>query len=493
MSTQAQLGDWWEDVTSAALVGVARRSVPAPPEWLVDENTQQAAELRLLDSVAVGASLRRAGALVEPPDPAPAAAHDDRLRLAPARARQLLDLLLTQSPVGADRTTSALTRWLDEAARQGVRVHHATLLPLLTRATMVPQLREHTVPVLDERGGWLAAANPAWDWALAAAAPVSATASADPMAWAQLPTVQRAVQLRALRTDDPAGARALLDSTWGSDPAAARATLLATFEVGLSLDDEAVLERALDDRAAGVREAAYGLLDALPGAARAQRMGARLKALLTTSGLVRTKVHLELPTDPDAMAVRDGLVRAPRGRSERGFWLHRITAGAPFDAWTSTTGLEPDGIVAQLDDADALAGLRGAAIARNDVTWARALLDREWDVRLARRLPADELIGRMLDRIRHVKKGTELLLVLQLAPGPWSEDVSTQVVKQIGRVDLPAYTIGEIADVLADRLHPSTAPAVERLGTTKDDRPTGPFHQLAHYLRLIPTITESFT
>lgn len=487
-----RLDRWWADLTAAALVGTARRPVPAPPDWPLEARPDASPEVALLDAAAVGSALRRAGAVPLPAeaDERTLPAAPDVLTPPPARARQLLDLLLTQPPVGARLAPRAIEAWLREAARRGVRVHHASLVPLLEVATRTRELREAVLPVLDSRGAWLAAANPAWHWAGARSMPGGHPV--DRGRWAHLPTDRRAVQVRVLRATDPGDARTLVESTWRSDPAAARADLLGALEVGLSLADEPLLERALDDRSPGVREVAFGLLDGLPGSARALRMGALLAPLLSTTGLLRRRVHVELPSAPSQSAVRDGLGAVPPGRSQRGFWLQRLAAGAPFETWTRATGLDPRVVVAGLEDADALAGLRAAAVARHDATWARALLDRGWDPGLVRFLPPEEVTARVLTRVAVVTTAPDLLSAIRLAPAPWSDHVSTTVVARLAAVPRVPHQLPDLVAVLADRLHPSAAPAVARLAAG-DDRPEAPLLQLAQHLTFVPTLAEAFS
>jgi hypothetical protein len=417
----------------------------------------------------------------------PEPAGDDRLRLAPARARQLLDLLLSQPPVGARLAPAAIEVWLREATRAEVRVHHGALVRLLSFATANRELRAAVSPVLDSRGTWLARQNPDWSWAIEDAA----VTIADDEEWRTQRTEQRAIALRALRAADPAHARSLLESTWGADGAAARAELLRALGVGLSADDEPFLERALDDRAAGVREVAYLLLDRLPSSARAERLGRLLEPLISVSGLVRKKVQVELPETADAQAARDGLVKAAKGASRRGFWLQRLAAGAPFETWTRATGLDPATIVTTLDDEDALRGLRAAATGRADATWCRALLERGWDPLLARCLPPEQVGALVVARLRDVKNLAELTVLLRSAPGRFSAEASATVVTRLGKLERPRHQLAELVEVLAGRLHPSVAAQVQRLAAAEDGTVT-PLQQLSQYLALVPTLTEAF-
>ncbi len=493
-----ELDRWWEELSAAALVGTARRPVPPPPVWPPASRPDASPEVALLDAAAVGSALRRAGAVPRLPATGPSTAGQepgpadpDDLPSPPARARQLLDLLLTQPPVGARLAPRAIEAWLREAARHGVRVHHGTLVPLLELATRSRELRGAVLPVLDRRGAWLAAANPAWRWAGARASSVGD--AVDRSAWAHLSTDRRAVQVRVLRATDPAGARTLVESTWGTDPGSARADLLTALEVGLSLADESLLERALDDRSTGVREVAYRLLDGLPDSGRAARLGAVLAPLLSTSGPLRRKVHVELPSAPGPAAVRDGLGAAPPGRSTRGRWMQRLAAGAPFHTWTRATGLDARVVVGTLEDEDALAGLRAAAVARRDATWARALLDRGWDPGLVRCLPPEEVMARVLARVASVTTAPDLLSTLRLAPRPWPEQMSATVVARLATVPRAPHQLPDLVAVLADGLHPSAGPAVARLAASGDGRPEDQLAQLAQYLSFVPTLAEAFS
>jgi hypothetical protein len=263
--------------------------------------------------------------------------------------------------------------------------------------------------------------------------------------------------------------------------------------VGLSLDDEPLLERALDDRSAGVRRAACRLLDGLPGSARAARMGGLLAPLLSTTGVLHRQVHVELPVTPTAVGVRDGLGSAPPGRSERALWLQRIAAGAPFETWTLVTGLDPSAVAATLEEDSALAGLRAAAVARRDATWARALLDRGWDPGLVRCLPVEEVMDRVLGRVRSVTTAPELVSALRLAPSPWSRELSAAAVDQLAAVPRAPHQLAELVGLLADGLHAGMAPAVARLAATGSGGPDDAIVQLARYLSFVPTLPEAFS
>lgn len=492
----AAVADWWRQLSAAALVGTARRPAPDLPQIGVVARPEARADRLALDAAALGGVLRRAGhgpaSGVSVPEPSPA----DVREVAPARAVQLLELLLSQPPGGAEHADRLLAHWLRACDTAGCRIPHR-LLPAVLERGAADDLRARVAPVLDRRGRWLAAQNPAWSWAAdastGAAGDDEGTAGPtriDPDDWARLPTAARLDALAELRLADPAGARALLLTTWASDAAKDRRQHLAALRPGLGPDDEDILESALDDRAAAVREVAADLLDGLPGSRRAQRMAARLRPLVKESGLLRKTIELELPDEPDAAGIRDGLGKAPPGRSQRGWWLERIAAGAPYDAW----GHGADHVVPRLADQDALAGLRRATVLRRTPEWAHALLDRAFDVQLLVALPLADRTAWVLSRLPHTKALVEVANMLATVPPPWTPQLSAAVVSRLRDDKAAPLWLGQLMPSLVDGLHPDAVAALQSWRQRAQleagfDRALGRLVQSHSFRR---TITEAF-
>ena len=481
---------WWREVQAAALVGTARRSVPALGG--LGLRTPERSDEALLAAAALGGTAVLAGRHAEPYAARPAAADDGRAE-APRRAVQLLELVLTQPPAGAEQRDALLLHWLHACDRAGCRVPHALLPNLLDLATTSRRLRAATAAVLAQRGEWLAAQRQQWGWAGEARAAGRAEEAADPQAWALLPSAERPAVVARLRGADPAAGRALVESTWDRDSAGARRAHLEALRVALGPDDEELLERALDDRAASVREVASALLDALPESARAARMADRLRPLLHQTGVLKRGLEVTLPDEPDPSGRRDGLTAPPRGRSARGWWLERIAAGAPLTVWTTATGADPATTLSRLSEPDALSGIRTAARERRDREWAAALLGRTWDPALLPALTPAERETALLSRLAAGELGSAVAALGALS-APWSARFSLHVLAALGAAKAPAIHVAQAMPHLLAGLHPDALGPLESwLARLRDDR------QLATQLRNLlqfhsvkRSITEAF-
>src|SRR5512139_368419 len=311
----------WAGLVTAALLGTQRRPLPGddPAGALLDRAALLTVRRR---------AGRRPGAAV-PIAPAP----DEQTPVVRPRAAARLARMM------AGEQVRALPEWLETAARRGYRVPPRLLPELLEKGRADRSLRPYIARVAGRRGMWLALQNPDWaylvnepaaggavcdaargaggggggdagggaggdagggaggdasgdaggdgrtDVAAAAAAGVAADADGagglpDPAVWETGTRGGRVAYLVRLRRADPAAARFALRQTWAKEPAPERTAFLATFEQGLSLEDEPFLESALDDRAKDVRALAADLLARLPGSAYARRMAERARACL---------------------------------------------------------------------------------------------------------------------------------------------------------------------------------------------------------------------
>lgn len=240
--------------------------------------------------------------------------------------------------------------------------------------------RTAALPVLGERGRWLSQFKTDWRWASTQTFDGTTEAPTNlESLWQEGTTDQRTEALRYLRRVSPGTARDWLAATWKREKADTRATLLGTLATGLSLDDESLLEPALDDRAAAVREVARNLLAALPGSAFSGRMRERAEHMLA---FTRDAVEAKPPTTLPADWQRDGIgQKAAVGRGERASWLTTILSAIPCAVWSARFDLAPDELIAAVTSSSwrdaVLEGWTRAAAKFHDAEWALALW-RRW-------------------------------------------------------------------------------------------------------------------
>ena len=447
----ASIVGWWNELRATALVGTARRTAPVSRSvaGVAPSSEDRDPEAVVLDAVAIAGVARAAGVVASSRATSLAPAPDDPDPVAPPVAVQLLELLLGQSPAAGAHRDQLLAHWYETCAAADHRVPPSMLVRVFDHAGPASSLRDATRRVIGARGRWLAAHHPDWGWAIGDA--VDATTSPDD--WSHLPSAERVNVVRVRRGTDPAAARALVESTWTSDAATARAAHLGALVEGLGPDDEALLERALDDRAKSVREVAAGLLDGLPSSARARRMTDRLAPLVSVAGRLRGRaISVELPDDPDDAGVRDGLGTAAASRSKRAWWLERIITGTPLSFWTDLTGDDPASIDRRIDDQDVRRGLVAAALAQRDPAWAAALFERTRDPRLlAVAAPAarDALVASALK----VRSGhPDVAGLLATVPPPWSAALSTAAIDAARESAYPAAVLQHAGALLAEGL-----------------------------------------
>jgi hypothetical protein len=419
---------------TAALVGVGRAPRPGgaglPPALAslrVALDDRPPAELVLLMAGAA-ALYDDAGQL---PARAPAAewylpalrVADERPVCFPAAAR-FLERMLNQQH--AELLPELLTL-LDAA---GQRVADAQLPHALAHGTRIPRFRPLWLPVLGERGRWLAAINPDWRYA-AVELDDSRSLRA---AWERDPAGRAALAL-TLRRRDPAAALRLIELTWRGEADAARRELLATLETGLSPADEPFLERALDDRDAQVRHKAVAHLARLPESRLVGRMIAAAGDILALDD-----GHLT-PRFPPALReslVRDGVTRpaaGPPSANDRSRLLMQTVGVIPPRHWEARFGATPADIVAAAGPGRwprTLLGALSAATARHpDRRWVEAILAHDGLTErhgpLLAQLTADELEARLAAAVT-AEDTAAVVVMLRRWPHPWDEAAARAMI-----------------------------------------------------------------
>ncbi|GAA4928577.1 SWIM zinc finger family protein [Actinoplanes utahensis] len=424
----------------------------------------------LLEAAAVALTCRRAG--VEPSfghEPMTAAPEETEPPLPAAAVERLARILGGGAPGGSHYEQELLAQWLTAAAARGGIVAPVILPGLLDAGRRDISVRTELARVTGRRGAWLAGLRADWRWLLREAPP---TITAD---WTTATTAERLGHLSALRATDPDRARELLESTWTEESSENRARFLAAFGAGLSLRDEPLLERALDDRRKEVREAALDLLRQLPGTALGARMAARAHAAVR---LEDGRLTVQPPTELDPDLRRDGVGAVPvRGVGAGAWLLEEVVAGTPLDTWT---GPEPAGWLAVARGHDwavpLLHGWAKAAVVQRDATWATALLAADagtlreavrWDLHLV--LPPDRLARLAAEALRSEDGSAQRLLSLH--PGPWPDGLSVAVletVEQRARTDRHTWQLGELCRAAGLAMPPGYADSAGRLAVRLD-------------------------
>ncbi len=423
-------GEW----LTAALVGAARAARPGaaglPPglaalPGALAERTP--AELILF--VAGAAALYDdAGRL---PARAPAAewhlpalrAEGERPACSPAAA-QFLERMLNQQH--AELLPELLAR-LDAA---GQRVADAQLPHALAHGARIPRFRPLWLPVLGERGRWLAAINPDWRYA--------AVELDDPRAlraaWERDPAGRAALAV-ILRRRDPAVVLRLIELTWRNEADAARRELLGTLETGLSMADEPFLERALDDRDAQARHKAVSLLARLPESRLVRRMIATAGDILALDGGQLTP---RFPPVIRESLVRDGVTRpaaGPPSANDRSRLLLQTVGVIPPGHWETHLGATPAEIVAAAGPGRwprTLLGALSAATARHpDRRWVEVILAHDGLTErhgpLLAQLMPDELGARLAAAVA-AEETAAVIVLLRRWPHAWDETAARAVI-----------------------------------------------------------------
>jgi hypothetical protein len=397
------MSDLWEQLLGSAVLGVERRAFTPPPAdgalgdllgQLLSTTDPEGALLGAAAMVALVRQVGRRAALDNTPTPA-ACEPDDLPACSPRAARHLATML-----GGTHR--ALLPEWLAALSVAGRRAP-ATLLPeLLELGRTHADMRAAILPALDRRGRWLAAQNPDWSYASNEFLVTSdewldsslvTKNSSLVTQWETGSRPARLLLLAELRKSAPALARGLVESTWATERADDRAAFLATLTVGLSIEDQPLLEGALDDRSKEVRRAAAALLTGLPESQRAQRMLGRALPLLAwipaekarMLGLRQgqpARLEVTLPNACDQAMLRDGIEpKPPVGRQdlgEKAWWLFQILCAVPPAIWSRRFSVTPAELIEAAARGEWHALLHeawgAAAITFQDAAWAESLL-----------------------------------------------------------------------------------------------------------------------
>jgi hypothetical protein len=327
--------------TQAILLGAERlATAPVAPHAALGEawaNLDWAGskETAWLEAAAVVGLSRSAGAVARAGFQPSRVAPTETTPVATLRATAVLRRLL------AEEWRALLPEWLEQCARQGMRVP-PFFLRALFETIQKPEERTLLVRVIGERGHWLAQQNPAWSWVLAA------TPQPDPAWWETGSEEERLARWRHVRATERTRAFDMLAATWSDEAPEFRERALGLLASDLGSDDEPLLIRGLGDRRKDVRATAQRLLARLPGSALAARMREHAqKILFAQRGLLSRRLEVNLPPSFDPVWKTDGIEeKPPAGVGEKAFWTQQIISLVPFAYWRNLFEVDSVALVA---------------------------------------------------------------------------------------------------------------------------------------------------
>lgn len=347
----------------------------------------------------------------------------------PGPAARFLERMLNQ------KHTDLLPEFLTCLDQRQARVSDELLPHLLEYGAKTPRLRPLILPVIGERGYWLASLNPAWVYAAIDGADWRSLR----FAWGE-DKKGRAALATYLRRGQADTGRQLIETTWRDEDDATRRELIRAMGNGLSAADEPFLERALDDRDAQVRRQAVELLAMLPDSRLVGRITRAAGDWLTWQN---DEVLPILPAGISDQLVRDGVQRPVNPvltPNERSRLLLQTVGVIPPAHWEERFRIPPEEIVAAV-----LAGkwprtlitaFSSAAGRHRDSRWAQALLtaDRFNErTRAVLGLLAPETLA---DHIKsQLEAGNDMAMIVFLRhwPHPWDETSARQVIDFLAR------------------------------------------------------------
>ncbi|MDX2099422.1 MAG: DUF5691 domain-containing protein [Leptolyngbyaceae cyanobacterium bins.59] len=438
----------WQKVAATALVGTERQPFTVPTATgllgkLLSQLNSPSPEAVLLTTAATLSLYKRAGGLPAPYS-VPRQETCDRTDLprCSLRAARLLQQMLQ------GQFTALLPEWFTLAAEAGQRVPELQLPELLDLARQQGGLRAILLPVLGQRGRWLATQNSDWKYAIEVATAED---------WETGNQAARLLYLQTLRSTHPEKARELLQATWKQEAAGDRSKFLATFRTGLSSADEPLLAAALGDRSKEVRRVAADLLASLPTSQFCQFITSHTTSYVILNREPTLSITVNLPTEFDPSLLQYGIESKPTQQfasilGEKAWWLLQLIAATPLSVWTNG-GIPVAELVNAAKyhqwEAVLLDGWARATKRQQDAEWSEALLQ-EW------------MIGKRFERNVALLDINPMVLLEEMPPDrqnaflisllrPNQENLDDLLTLWSFRDSYPQWSV-ELAQLVLDRL-----------------------------------------
>jgi hypothetical protein len=443
----------WETCVTTALMGVDRQSAPidlSHPALNHYDLTSLSPADRLLSIAGLLTAYRNSHYRVDRDFQLTTGMGWETLKVCSGAAAQYCrSILLDKPPSQSRQLLPELLRLL----RQKQQTVPPVLLPaLLDWGQREAAFRPSILPVLGTRGQWLAQQNPQWTYGNYAADRLPDFAELQ-NAWETGNNLERQTALRTWRTHQPNEARQALGRCWPQEKAGDRQTWLGILEIGLSQEDEEFLEKALSDRAVGVRQQAAQLLGRMPSRYRRRigQIAIQWLRIEGSEGVCKAEVFLPKTVQPEWLeeGLSDKLPKDHPIAADVPSWLLLQVLGATdLHRWGADLDVTPEILIAAIlnlrhHDALILSGWVTAAIQQRRVDWIRALLDRASSLsnvcllRLLKALPMvdvrEKYLVEFLGKDVGITDRVEMLLpLLAVEPEPWGAALSQVILEKIG-------------------------------------------------------------
>jgi hypothetical protein len=446
----------WETCISTALIGVNRQlpniNLPHPAIGSYAAQLQaQPPGTQLLSIASLLSAYHKAGRQID----------SGQYPLAPAIPQDLqpcVDLAAACcQAVLVERATTQSRKLLPELLEllgQANRSVPYQLLPaLLDWGHREPSLKSAILPVLGNRGRWLANQNPQWAYGQGAGGvPIDLAIVQEQ--WENGNLHERLAALQTWRREDSNAARQALSQCWNREKAGDRQSYLEVLEIGLSQEDEEFLEKSLSDRAVGVRQKAASLLGQFPSRYRRRIGQIAVQWLHIEAGEQGCRAQITLPKTVQPEWLEEGLSDKPPKDNllvtDVPSWLLlQVLISTDLYRWGADLDVTPESLIRAVlnlrhHNVLILSGWVTAAVQQQRLDWTRALLDAGGTLlpqadllKLLAALPnngeREHYLLRLLKIDRPSAEGERSMLLLLIDfPMVWSEELSQIVVQKIG-------------------------------------------------------------
>lgn len=330
----------WKDIVKTVLIGSSNRA--ELPKSVIKElqaiglyhpKKDVTVEAELLEAIASYSLLRQAGLSIQtelddlPYERCP----EDELEACSRKASNCLAQILQNNQ------DEVLIEWLDKMKSLKKRAPEELLPDLLSFGAMHERLRKAMLPILGERGRWLAQFNKRWSFAEAAGD------SEKENQYHLGSFKERLAFIQDKRKQDPKQAITLLESTWDTEDYQSKTEFLKVLEDQLSETDLDFLEEALEDRRKEVRQEAAKLLACIPSSSLVNRFETLLKELIQYD-VKNKKLSVELPLKFHKQLKKDGIREhyKPLPEGKKANWLAQMIAMVPAGFWENYWGLSAE-------------------------------------------------------------------------------------------------------------------------------------------------------